>query len=88
MRGPDQQQFQMISYVSLEKRVPAEHPLRTLWALTNAVLQELSPLFDQLYAGTGRPSIAPEKLLRAILLQVLYSIRSEALAHRRYELAI
>ena len=79
MRGPDRQQFQMISYVSLEKRVPAEHPLRTLWALSDAVLQDLSPLFDQLYARTGRPSIAPEKLLRAILLQVLYSIRSEAL---------
>ena len=79
MRGPDRQQFQMISYVSLEKRVPAEHPLRTLWALSDAVLRDLSPLFDQLYARTGRPSIAPEKLLRAILLQVLYSIRSEAL---------
>ena len=79
MRGPDRQQFQMISYVSLEKRVPAEHPLRTLWVLSDAVLQDLSPLFDHLYARTGRPSIAPEKLLRAILLQVLYSIRSEAL---------
>ena len=85
MRGADRQQFGMFSYVSLEKRVPAEHPLRTLWVLSDAVLQELSSLFDQLYSSTGRPSIAPEKLLRAILLQILYTIRSERLLMEQLE---
>lgn len=85
MRGADRQQFGMFSYVSLESRIPKEHPLRTLWVLSDSVLQELSGHFDRLYSHTGRPSIAPEKLLRAILLQVLYSVRSEALLMEQLE---
>lgn len=79
MRGDDRQQGAMFSYISPEARVPAEHPLRTLRAMVDQVLAELSPQLEQLYAPTGRPSIAPEKLLRALLLQVLYTVRSERL---------
>ena len=79
MRGEDRQQVTMFSYVSPERRVPADHPLRVIWVLADAALQELSPLFEQLYSRVGRPSIAPEQLLRALLLQILYSIRSERL---------
>lgn len=77
MRGEDQRQSAMFSYVSLEQRVPANHPLRQLQPLVNEALAELSPRFEELYSRVGRPSIAPEKLLRALLLQVLYTIRSE-----------
>src|SRR5512133_2224714 len=77
MRGDDRQQAGMFSYVSREERVPRLHPLRAIREMTDRALQEMSPRFEQLYAKTGRPSIAPEKLLRALLLQVLYSIRSE-----------
>jgi transposase len=69
----------MFSYISPEKRVPEDHPLRLMWVLSDAALKDLSPLFDQLYSRVGRPSIPPEKLLRALLLQVLYTIRSERL---------
>jgi transposase len=79
MRGDDPQQAAMFSYISPEQRVPQDHPLRTIRVLVDAVLKALSPQFDQLYSDTGRPSIAPEKLLRALLLQVLYTIRSERL---------
>jgi len=79
MRGDDRQQGAMFSYVSPEQRVPAEHPLRPIREMVDGVLQELSPRFDRMYAQLGRPSIAPEKLLRALLLQILYSIRSERL---------
>jgi transposase len=79
MRGEDRQQSHMFSYVSPERRVPKDHPLRTLWVLSDAALQKLSGRFAELYSETGRPSIAPEKLLRALLLQVLYTIRSERL---------
>jgi transposase len=79
MRGEDRQQVSMFSYVSPEQRVPQDHPLRVIWVLCDAALQELSPRFSQLYSRVGRPSIAPEKLLRALLLQVLYTIRSERL---------
>jgi transposase len=79
MRGEDRQQVAMFSYISPEKRVPESHPLRLIWALSEVALQEMSALFDQLYSRVGRPSIAPEKLLRALLLQVLYTIRSERL---------
>jgi transposase len=79
MRGDDPQQAAMFSYISPEERVPQDHPLRTIRTLVDAVLKELSPQFDRLYSPTGRPSIAPEKLLRALLLQVLYTIRSERL---------
>jgi transposase len=79
MRGEDRQQAAMFSYVSPEQRVPQGHPLRMIWVLADAALQGLSAEFERLYARVGRPSIAPEKLLRALLLQVLYSIRSELL---------
>jgi transposase len=77
MRGDDEQQLGVFSYISPEQRVPQEHPLRPLRAMADAALRELQPRFSKLYAKTGRPSIAPEKLLRALLLQVLYSVRSE-----------
>jgi transposase len=79
MRGSDQQQEMMFSYLSPEVRVPKDHPLRPIRQMTNTALQELSPLFEKMYSYTGRPSIPPEQLLRALLLQVLYSIRSERL---------
>jgi transposase len=79
MRGEDRQQVTMFSYVSPERRVPQDHPLRVIWVLSDAALQRLSRRFTQLYSRVGRPSIAPEKLLRALLLQVLYTIRSERL---------
>jgi transposase len=69
----------MFSYVSLEQRVPVDHPLRAVRKLTDAVLASLSAEFDALYAASGRPSIAPEYILRALLLQVFYSVRAERL---------
>ena len=77
MRGNDLQQAEMWSYVSPEERVPHDHPLRPLRAMTDEALQQLQSRFNKLYAKTGRPSIAPEKLLRALLLQALHSVRSE-----------
>ena len=77
MRGADQPQTTMFSYLSVEDRIPAEHPLRTIHALVNPILAALSPRFSALYARLGRPSIPPERLLRALLLQVLFTIRSE-----------
>src|SRR5499427_6688677 len=80
MRGDEQeQQGAMWSYVPMERRIPPDHPLRRMRPMVDAVLGELSPRFDELYSRIGRPSIAPEKLLRALLLQVLYTIRSERL---------
>jgi len=79
MRGHDERQEGMFSYVSPEKRVPADHPLRRVRAMTEAALRGMSPKFGELYSHYGRPSIAPEKLLRALLLQALYSVRSERL---------
>jgi transposase len=79
MRGDAPQQAAIFSYLSPEERVPPEHPLRTVRAIVDAVLKELSPQFARLYSHTGRPSIAPETLLRALLLQVLYTVRSERL---------
>jgi transposase len=79
MRGNDEQQAAVFSYVSAEQRIAADHPLRQIRGMTDQALRELSPEFDKLYAAGGRPSIAPEKLLRALLLQVLYSRRSERL---------
>src|SRR4030095_9810388 len=80
MRGDGTEgQPHMWSYIPLEQRVPADHPLRPLRAMVDEVLGELSPQFDQLYSKVGRPSIPPEHLLRALLLQVLYSVRSERL---------
>src|SRR5271170_5016026 len=80
MRGDDQQlQTGMFSYVSLEERIPGDHPLRGVRKLVDAVLAGMSKEFDGLYSEVGRPSIAPERLLRALLLQVFYSVRSERL---------
>src|SRR6202165_4100245 len=79
MRGDDLQQAGMFSYLSPEQRVPQSHPLRAIRKIADAVFVELSPQFDKMYARMGRPSIAPEKLLRALLLQVLYTVRSERL---------
>jgi transposase len=79
MRGEDQQQNHMFSYLSPEKRVRPDHPLRLIRTMVDEVLSGMSRRFDSMYAKVGRPSIAPEKLLRAQLLQMLYSIRSERL---------
>ena len=79
MRGSDSKQDDMLSYLSPEKRVPADHPLRRIRTLVDQVLKEMSPQFGKLYSEVGRPSIAPERLLRALLLQIFYSIRSERL---------
>ncbi len=79
MRGPDPKQDAMFSYLSPEQRVPADHPLRKIRTLVDSVLQEMSPQLGRLYAEVGRPSIAPERLLRALLLQIFYSVRSERL---------
>jgi transposase len=77
MRGDDVRTEGLFSYVSCEARVPKDHPLRPIQALVDRALTGLSPAFDQLYADHGRPSIPPEKLLRALLLQAFYSVRSE-----------
>ena len=79
MRGDDQQPDAMFSYVSPEQRVPKDHPLRAIRQLVDEILREMSREFDKLYAAVGRPSIPPERLLRAQLLQIFYSIRSERL---------
>ena len=79
MRGHDEQSTHMFSYLSPEQRVPADHPLRAVRALTDEALRTMSRRFAGLYANTGRPSIPPEQLLRALLLQVLYTVRSERL---------
>jgi transposase len=79
MRGIDHQQGQVFSYLSPEERVRKDHPLRAVRVMTDEILGEMSPLFDGMYAWRGRPSIPPEKLLRAQLLQMLYSVRSERL---------
>jgi transposase len=79
MRGDDRQQAGMWSYVAPDQRVPPDHPLRPIRTMVDTILTELSPEFAKLYSPVGRPSIPPEKLLRALLLQVLYSTRSERL---------
>src|SRR5262247_4083096 len=80
MRGDEREdQKAMWSYVPMERRIPADHPLRAMRPLVDALLRELSPRFNELYSNVGRASTAPEKLLRALLLQVLYTIRSERL---------
>src|ERR1700677_12391 len=79
MRGIDHQQSQMFSYLSPETRVRKDHPLRAIRVMVDEILAQLSRRFDSMYASAGRPSIPPEKLLRAQLLQMLDSIRSERL---------
>src|SRR5271170_6530665 len=75
----------MFSYLSPEQRVPGDHPLRRIRPMVEVALKALSPAFDEMYSALGRPSIAPEKLLRALLLQLLYSIRSERLLMEQLE---
>jgi hypothetical protein len=77
MRGDDNQQEGMFSYISPEKRVPADHPLRPIRKMVDEILKEMSPQFAKLYSEVGRPSIAPERLFRSLLLQIFYSVRSE-----------
>lgn len=77
MRGDDVLQESLFSYLSCEARVPAAHPLRRIRALVDAALERLDGTFGELYSERGRPSIPPEKLIRALLLQVFYSVRSE-----------
>jgi transposase len=79
MRGNDQQQGHVFSYISPEQRVRKDHPLRPIRTMVDKVLKELSPEFNKMYSKVGRPSIPPEQLLRALLLQMLYSVRSERL---------
>jgi len=79
VRGDDQQTAQLFSYLSPEDRVPTDHPLRPIQEMTDAALKRLSLRFEALYSHTGRPSVPPEQLLRALLLQILYSVRSERL---------
>ena len=76
MRGTDEPTRSLFSHVDLEERIPARHPLPTIRQVVNDALASLDTEFDQLYAADGRPSIAPERLIRASLLQILFSIRS------------
>src|SRR4026208_601308 len=85
MRGTDTHQSSMFSYLSPEERVPANHPLRPIRLMVDDALKALSPSFSQLYSAFGRPSIPPEKLLRALLLQVLYTVRSERMLMEQLE---
>jgi len=77
MRGQVQKQTEAFSYIMIEDRVPQKHPLRKVKTIANTLIAELDPLFDSIYSSEGRPSIAPEYLLRASILQILYTIRSE-----------
>jgi transposase len=85
MRGVDQQQAPLFSYLSLEARVPATHPLRAIRQRVDTALAKLGGRFEELYAQTGRPSIPPEHLLRALLLQILYTLRSERLLREQLD---
>jgi transposase len=85
MRGPDKRPGELFSYVDLEQRIRLDHPLRAIRALTDTALEALSGDFAALYSGLGRPSIAPEMLLRAMLLQAFYSVRSERQLMERLE---
>src|SRR6516164_6514302 len=85
MRGTDKRTGELFSYVDLEQRVPSEHPLQVIRAIANEALESLSADFSELYSGMGRPSISPEMLLRAMLLQAFYSIRSERQLMERLE---
>ena len=85
MRGSDERSDFLFSYVSPEQRVPTDHPMRPIRRIVDAVLGRLSPQFDAMYTDFGRPSIPPEQLLRALLLQVLYTVRSERLLIEQLE---
>lgn len=77
MRGKEQNQGSLFSYVNLEERIPQDHPLRSIKHMVDAVLERLNPEFEKMYSKEGRPSIPPEQLLRALLIQILFSVRSE-----------
>ena len=85
MRGDDIQQTELFSYGSLEERIPANHPLRPIRSMVDEALREMSARFDEMYPEEGRRSIPPERLLRALLLQMLYSVRSERLLMEQLE---
>src|SRR5687768_14705685 len=85
MRGPDIQQTTLFSYLSPEQRVPQDHPMRLIRQMTDRALERLNDRFEEMYSCLGRPSIPPEKLLRALLLQILYTIRSERLLMERLD---
>jgi transposase len=85
MRGDDTKQGTMLSLVTPEKRVPADHPLRQIKALAEEALRTLSPVFDEMYSSVGRPSIPPERLLKATLLMALYTVRSERMLCEQIE---
>jgi len=82
MRGEERRQRAMLMIMEPGDRVPKEHPLRRVKELADAALTELSPLFDEMYSAIGRPSIPPERLLKASLLMALYTVRSERLVLR------
>ena len=73
MRGDEERQEGFIMFTSLEDRIPGDHPLRAVRSMVDTALQALSPLFEELYSQKGRPSLAPEYLLRALVLQILYA---------------
>ncbi len=85
MRGADIQQDELFSYGSLEDRVPADHPLRPIRGMVDQALKEMDGRFDEIYDEQGRESIPPERLLRALLLQMLYSVRSERMLMEQLE---
>src|SRR5256714_13260397 len=85
MRGPDHQQSAMYSYLSPDQRVPADHPLRAVRQMGDTILAQLSQLFSKMYSDIGRRSIPPEKVLRALLLQALYTVRSERMLMEQLE---
>ncbi|MBK1695654.1 IS5 family transposase [Rhodovibrio salinarum] len=85
MRGDDRRSGSLFSYVDLEQRVPPDHPLRVIRTVVDDALQELSPTFSEIYSKRGRPSIPPERLLRALLLQILHGLRSERQMMERLE---
>src|SRR5215475_2099436 len=85
MRGEDIQQHELFSYGSLEERVPVDHPLRPIRKMVDEALKDLSGRFDEIYDEEGRKSIPPERLLRALLVQMLYSVRSERMLMEQLE---
>lgn len=87
MRGTDIQQLGVFSYISVEERVPSDHPLRGIRAIVDRALKDLDGVLAAMYAKSGRNSVAPEKLIRALLLQVFYSIRSERHKSAHYPVA-
>src|SRR5205085_6698054 len=85
MRGEETRQVHLFSYISLDERVPKSHPLRKLRLVVDGILASMNDEFDRAYAKVGRPSIPPERLLRALLLQVLFSVRSERMLVEQLE---